>query len=107
MATLTSKGETKSWVKQDIPVVEYYDIAIDDKGNPAYIDSNDRSVHWKQDGKNWITLEGSAEKITFGEGGNLFKLNWPVYTVHRLHDGKWVNHQWGDEEVDDFAIEGN
>lgn len=86
--------------------MRYHDFAIDAKGNPAYID-NDKSVHWKQDGKNWITVEGKADKIAFGEGGSMFKINWPVYTVHRLHDGKWWNHQWGDKEVVDFSIEGS
>jgi len=47
MALLTSSGATESWAYQDIPEAVFYDFAIDDKGNPAYIDSKDRSVHWK------------------------------------------------------------
>lgn len=68
----------------------YWDLAVDDKGNPAYIDDN-KVIYWKRNGVTWTKLNGKADKIAFGPQGELFKINWPSYTVakFRAEDSTW------------------
>lgn len=60
---------TESWVvEEDLPSNFYWDLAVDEKGYPAYIDE-DKKINWKRDGNNWSTLNGVADKIAFGLDG--------------------------------------
>lgn len=67
-----------------MPKSFYWDLAVDDKGNPAYIDV-DKVIHWKRNGMTWTTLSGKADKIAFGPQGELFKTSWPNYVVHKFN----------------------
>lgn len=68
----------------------YWDLAVDDRGNPAYIDDQ-KVIHWKRNGVTWTTLKGKADKIAFGRKGELFKTGWPSYTVQKYNaiDSTW------------------
>ena len=69
--------KNKTWVKDPLQptgsFVNYNTIAVDHKGNPAYIDYNEakRTIHWRKDGK-WIELKVCASMIAFGGDGSLF-----------------------------------
>lgn len=52
---------------------------MDEEGRPAFIDEK-QVINWKKDGQ-WITLEGRADEIAFGAGGELYKTDHGTFTV--------------------------
>lgn len=48
-----------------------WDLAIDQQGNPAYVDKNER-ILWKRAGK-WTRMKGCAVRIAFGPEGSFYK----------------------------------
>jgi len=87
----TVSNNTEKWVSDDtMPNSFYWDLAVDDKGNPAYIDDK-KVIYWKRNGVTWTKLNGKADKIAFSPHGELFKINWPSYTIAKFSavDSTW------------------
>jgi len=96
----TVSNTTEKWVSDEtMPNSVDWDLAVDNNGNPAYIDYK-RVIYWKRNGVTWTKLNGKAARIAFGPHGELFKINFPTYTVAKFNA---VDSTWSELYGDIFA----
>ena len=64
-------------------------LAVDFRGNPAFIDVNGR-INWKKNGA-WIVIDDCARDIAFGGKGYLYMISCELDGNHVY---KYKKHKW-------------